>query len=269
MYIGPAAYHPHMLLKSLRIKRESDRAKAEEAAKAAPPPDAPSDSAASAEQVKPKREGLAGILDDAESYLQAAEGLYKKMYDKYVELQNLHKEALNVKIDDRDRKKLHEQFIVKRKELDALAKEGSVKGDTLFSGKFDAKPRTIQIGEAKEEAISIRFDAHHAQGLQLDRVRIDSMVGARKGMAQIDFAGKKLDDVKNSIRSKLNTVEYKLRQIQEQEDSEKATTKSNVQQVGEEGFLNKSYYLFQLKEEQQIVAQAKGRDLGLLVNIMG
>lgn len=254
-------YHPSAIFQAKRQKIAEETAKLREAPAAAPTADQAAEGAASP-PAKVKKEGLAGILQDTMDYLDGGLAILEKLEKKYSEMVATLNQTLDLKLDDQDRKKINKDFITQKKEFDDIAKGSEVMGDTLFNGKFAQKGKSLKIGMTDEESIVIRQVALHAEALGLGRVRVDSLVNARKAQPLLEKAKIEIDEARKSLKARTETVSFKQAKI---ENAEKMNDEAEKNQMKFASFsTDLEYYRIMQKK----VAEAKGRESALLINIV-
>jgi flagellin-like hook-associated protein FlgL len=252
--LGP--YHPSAIL----------RAKREQKQQAVVTPSAQVEN--SSENVvaeKPKRTGVAGILDDATTYLDQAQNVVTKIVEKLHTMRGLLEQSLDLKLDDSDRKQINKNFQMAKRELDKAAREDLVLGDALFSGRFSHKGKSLKISEKEDESMIIRADPLHSEALGLTRLRVDSLVNSRKAVQGMDKAKLEVTEVQRAFEARQQTIAFKVATIEETEKLEaeaKVGIKIKAVSPVEE------YRMRELRRTQERAAEAKGRTSALLINIL-
>lgn len=263
------SYHPSAILKEKRAKQlelaKAEALKADAAARDASAVVAELNGAngtsAGPAPVKVKKEGLAGILQDTMDYLDAGIEVIAQLDAKYNQMMATLAQTLDLKIDDQDRKKINKDFMVQKKEFDDLAKNSLVFGDPLFSGKFAQKGKSLKIGMTDEESIVIRQAALHLEGLGISRVRVDSLVNARKAQPLLDKVKLELAEARKSLKARTETVSFKQAKV---ENKEKQADEAEQNKMKFASFnTDLEYYRIMQKK----AAEAKGRDYALLINL--
>ncbi|MBN8554083.1 MAG: hypothetical protein J0L93_01435 [Deltaproteobacteria bacterium] len=254
-------YHPSVIFKMKRdLKQHDSHSASTELASVR------ADTSSDTPAMKSKRTGLAGILDDANAFLLEGQEVVKKIEERLGEMQKLLDQSLDLKLDDSDRKEINKKFQTEKKHLDKIAKESLVGGEELFSGKFAQKGHTLKISENDAESMVLRVPPLHAEGLVINRARVDSLVNARKAVQLMEKAKTEVSEVKKSFDSKQQTVSFKVARIEDAEklESEAKDAKVTIKTNGMD-----EYRMKELRRQQERAAEAKGRTLALLINLRG
>lgn len=257
------AYHPLILLKEKRRLKElevQERALAELNGSAVPDGVAESEEEkeeeTSSEEVRMIRAGKKFVIKVREM----SEGSSKK----YLEMLALTNASMNTAIDDDARKLIHKKFQQARTELDTFAKNTELEGEKIFSGIYAETPKELRVHPEKEESVSIVIPSLTATDLGLDRLKVDSLVNARKTMVDLQELEGFFEKLKASFTVKLDNLDFRLNRALinagegKKDELPKLTNKTM-----------KEYYLLDLRTKQEELAKAFGEEVGLLVNTTG
>jgi len=198
---------------------------------------------------------------DSLEYLYLAKAVMDKIKVHMTEIQGLVKICVDPTLADKDRKSPNRKLQAVKRELAEVARNGAVKGDFLFSGKFRDKPKLLKIGESREEEMAIRVEPLHLEGLYLDRAKTDNLPAAKKSIEYLAKAHLIFDDVYAAFKSRIDTLEAKLERIQ------KAAEMETGPKAGKSFKKNGDYKMEDLKKRQQAAAEDQGRDLALLLDM--
>ncbi len=245
-------------------KRKAEEAKkAEGLAKISIKKDAASDEATETAQATP--------LMQAEKFLKAARGGVTEILDVHGELVKFNQAALNSNLDDLDRKKIHAQFAICRTKLDELSQREfeSVK---IFSGEFSEAGKKLILNSEKDEFLVVRMDDMSSRGLKVDRLKVDSLVNARKAVQDLEEAKRTIEQSIASIISKFQVIEFHKKKA-EAAKPESEKKKEDAGEVSPDGGFElkgwKKAFYNDLKRRQQSAADRTGLERGLLIKLTG
>ncbi|PIR22957.1 MAG: hypothetical protein COV44_05140 [Deltaproteobacteria bacterium CG11_big_fil_rev_8_21_14_0_20_45_16] len=233
--------------------------------------------ASAQEQQKP--EGEAGLIWEAAEYIYLSKKVLAELTGTYARLMELCDKALNLKIADTERKAIDRQFQGAVRNFDYVAVNGQVKGDAIFSGDLYETPKILKLNSSGTREINLSIKSMRSESLRLHLIKVDSIVNARKGekrLTEIQKEFKKVSDFLNNKDLFLD-VSFKDKglvrpnfEVLEKIASGDATAEMPEDAPLEEEIVVESLdpKLIVLKKRQAKAAEAKGRQMALLVNLI-
>jgi len=213
-----------------------------------------------------KMSGNERALYLAEKFVEQTVAIAEEISSLFKELIKLNHDSLRVEADDNDRKGIQKQFLTCVKKIDDLALHREVEGKKVFSGAFVKDPIKLHLEEevrAVGESITLRLDPLSAAHLKLDRIKIDTLINARKAVPDLERGKDIVEAVIKMLNTKINSIDYKRRQIAQEPEQDVSRQEKPRQDVFSR---LKAESLEQLREVQEERAEKTGREKALLVN---
>lgn len=193
----------------------------------------------------------------ARDYFDSLVGMFDEMESKLSSLQETANKASKSGVSDADQKNLNKNFQEQKKQIDLYAKQTELDKEAPFSGKFAQKPKQMGLGEGVNP-IEIRIEPLHAKALGLDQLRVDSLSYAKKAQLEVARVRDQIQKIKSQFVTRLEAISARLKTLSE-------NTESVHVHKGDQFF--REWQMKELREQQERAAVAKGRTLGLLINI--
>ncbi len=217
---------------------------------------------------------VGGMVFDALGYMNESMEVVKQVKRHLSELQELIRVCIDMNLADKDRKIPNRKFQAVKRQISELARSATVQGDLLFSGRFRDKPKTLPIGENKDEVISLRIDPIHVEGLGLDRAKTDNLPATKKALEYLTKGVMIIDELTKLFQSKIDSLEAKLERIAQASEMERKSKQSNVIKASSGSLAKDSNeerqrLLNELRLRQEKAAEYYDRILALLVNVEG
>jgi hypothetical protein len=108
----------------------------------------------------------------------------------------------------------------------------------------------------------IRQAPLHLDALGIARIRVDSMVNARKAQPILDKVKLELDESRKALKARTETVSFKQAKIENQEKMDDEADISRIK------FSNMNTDLEYYRLKQKKLAEMAGRENGLLLNLV-
>ena len=258
------AYHPSHLFAEKRRQRAAER---EKARSELPKIDLATGEAQSTnEKAEQELKGDELLLSKAEKFVIRAQSLLEDLYAKYKTLMALNQSSLKVEADDDGRKGHHREFLAGIQDLNAMATNLEIDGIKLFSGQFSKEGYRMPLTEKGNESVVLRVGALTAQGLKLDRIKIDTLINARKAVADIEKGKDVFEETVKQLNAKFDTIVFKKTKLENEKiddgGSKKLDGKSSQVAIMQR---LKQEFLKEIRATQERLAEEKGEDKALLV----
>lgn len=226
-----------------------------------------------------KPEGDAGLVWEAAEYIYLSKKVLAELMATFERLKELCEKALNLKIADTERKAIDRQFQGAIRNFDYVAINGQVKGDAIFSGDLHETPKVLKLNSSGTREININIKSMRSEVLRLHLIKVDSIVNARKGEKRLREIQKEFKKISDFFNNKDLFLDALFRDggltRPDFEALEKIAAGEAVGEVEKEAPLEEEVIvesldpkLIFLKKRQAKAAEAKGRQMALLVNLI-
>jgi flagellin-like hook-associated protein FlgL len=188
--------------------------------------------------------------------------ILESLTSKYQRLQSLVGQSMNAELDDLDRRNLNKRFQDAKNEFNELAANSQVGNVALFSGAFEEDPYVVPLDAESKEALSLRIDSFKLEDIGLERLKIDSLVNARKASSELIDLESMLAEVAALFKTRREFVDDKLTAGKYKMQAEEGAVEAPVN-AALKSF--KERMLASLKDEQERKAKLTGEETGLLI----
>ncbi len=158
--------------------------------------------------------------------LMAAMNQLKGFYENLIQL---CQSAQNSSLDDEDRKEVNKKFQKVKADIDNVALNTEIDGARIFSGEYSEKSHAIVLDPeaGADEAIQLRSEAMTCDALGVARVRIDSLVNARKAQQELEENARKVVNAITLLEGKNGSLEFQAKKVLERREASKTEQASD------------------------------------------
>ena len=151
---------------------------------------------------------------DGISLAQTAEGTLNEVHSMLQRMRELAVQAANDTNDETNKKKLNEEYLQLKEEIDTICKQAKFNGQPLFT---DGSPAlnggfTFQVGANEGESFTVTWTKIDAEELKLnaDAPDILSSAQAAKSITGIDNAIESVSQLRSTLGAYQNRFEYRI-----------------------------------------------------------